>query len=43
MKKKLSITSVKNGSLPFCVAKNDGEGPGMAAATMEGLAFSNRP
>jgi hypothetical protein len=44
MKKKMSITWVKqNGSLPFCVAKNDGEGPEMAAATVEGLAFSNRP
>jgi hypothetical protein len=27
------------GSLPFCVAKNEGEGPETAAATVEGLAF----
>jgi len=31
------------GSLPFGVSKNEGEGPGTAAATVEGLAFSNRP
>jgi len=30
-------------TLPFCVAKNEGEDPGIAAATVEGLAFSNRP
>ena len=30
------------GSLPFCVARNEGEDPGIAAATVEGLAFSRQ-
>ena len=39
----LSSRLKKGDSLPFCVAKSEGEGPETAAATVEGLAFSNRP